>query len=307
MYHFIINPKSRSERGIKIWAIVKQQLDILDISYTCHITEHQFHATDITREICTRYTGIKNIIVLGGDGSVNEVINGIADFSEVLLGYIPSGSSNDLARSLKLPKDPIAGLKNILAPSRFQYVDMGVIHTNDSDYRRKFAISSGIGFDAAICEETFHSRLKKLLNKCGLGKLTYLIIALKQLMSCRFMNGTVAVDGGQAAAYQKILMITSMIHKYEGGGMQIAPAADPFDGKLSICMVHGVSRLRILTVLPFLLFGKHVHFKGVETFDCRSLAIELRSPSWVHIDGECPSTMKQLRISCITNQLRIII
>ncbi len=304
MYHFIINPKSRSDRGIKIWHTVKEELDKKEVPYTFHITGYPFHAIEITREICKNYPGIKNIIVLGGDGTVNEVINGINDFNDILLGYIPSGSSNDLARSLRLPKEPLTGLKNILAPSRYQYVDMGVLRTED--YQRKFAVSSGIGFDAAICEEALHSGIKKVLNRCGLGKLTYIIIALKQLVSCPFMEGTVTADTGRSAAYKKILLITSMIHKYEGGGMQIAPAADPYDGMLSICIVHGVSRLRVLTVLPFLLFGKHVHFKGVETFNCRRLDIKLNSPFWVHIDGECPSTLKQLTVTCIPKKLRII-
>lgn len=306
MYHFIINPKSRSDRGIKIWHMVKEELDKKEVPYTFHITRRPNHATELAAEICRNYSGIKNIIVLGGDGTVNEVINGITDFNEVLLGYIPSGSSNDLARSLKLPEDPVKSLKNILSPSRFQYVDMGIIHSSVSNYNRKFAVSSGIGFDAAICEETFHSGLKMFLNRYGLGKLTYIIICLKQLISCRFMNGSVTIDGIRSENYKKILLITSMIHKYEGGGMQIAPAADPYDGMLSVCMVYGVSRLRVLTVLPFLLFGKHIHFKGVETFNCRSLTIEIDYPSWVHIDGECPNTFTQLTISCITNQLRII-
>ncbi len=306
MYHFIINPKSRSEKGIKIWHAVKGELDKKEIPYTFLITERPFHATEITREICKTYSGIKNIVVLGGDGTVNEVINGITDFNEVLLGYIPTGSSNDLARSLKLPKDPLINLEHILAPSRYQYMDMGNIKTEANDYQRKFCVSTGIGFDAAICEESFHSGLKNVLNRYGLGKLTYIIIALKQLLTCSFMNGTVTIDGSQSLSYKKILLITSMIHKYEGGGMQIAPAADPYDGLLSVCIVHDVSKPRILTVLPFLLFGKHVHFKGVETFNCETLDISIADPSWIHIDGECPDTFTQVTVSCITNQLRII-
>lgn len=306
MYHFIINPKSRSERGIQIWHAVKNELDKKEVSYTFHITRYPSHATELTKEICSSYPGIKNIVALGGDGTVNEVINGITDFNEVILGYIPSGSSNDLARSLKLPKDPLVCLDNILTPSRFQYVDIGEIKDLESDFRRYFAVSSGMGFDAAICEETFHSGLKMVLNRWGAGKLTYILIALKQLFSCKFINGSIIPDMGRTLNYKKTLLITSMIHKYEGGGMQIAPAADPYDGQLSICVVHGVSRLRILTVLPFLLFGRHVHFKGVETFNCRTLTIEADNPTWIHGDGECPGRFKKLEVTCLSGQLRIV-
>ncbi len=307
MYHFIINPKSRTGKGIKIWTTVKQELDLLEVSYTFHLTQYKHHATEIAQEICNNYTSIKNIVVLGGDGTVNEVINGITDYDEVLLGYIPSGSSNDLARSLKLPIDPITNLKHILSPTEFKYVDTGIIKMEQTNTYRKFAVSTGMGFDAAICEEALRSNIKKVLNTFGLGKLTYIIIALKQLISCPFMEGEVTIDGKLTTTYKKILLITSMIHKYEGGGMQIAPAANPFDGKLAICIVHGLSRRKILTVLPSLLIGKHVHFKGVETFDCKTLDIKLHNSAIVHVDGEYPGSFQHLNVSCTEKQLRIII
>jgi diacylglycerol kinase family enzyme len=176
-----------------------------------------------------------------------------------------------------------------------------------SNSQRKFAVSTGIGFDAAICEEALRSNIKKVLNIFGLGKLTYIIIALKQLLSCPFMEGEVTIDDTITTSYQKILLITSMIHKYEGGGMQIAPAANPFDGKLSVCLVHGLSKIRVLFVLPALLFGKHVKFKGVKTFDCNTLEINIHKPAIVHVDGECPGSFQQLKVSCTPKQLRIIL
>lgn len=307
MYHFIINPKSRSGKGLEIWKIVKEELDKQEVAYSFHITKSRSHATDLTEEICNSYEGIKNIVVLGGDGTVNEVINGISNLDDVILGYIPSGSSNDLARSLKLPKDPLDGLKHILSPSRFQFVDIGEVKDHLTDFKRYFAVSSGIGFDAAICEETFRSRLKKLLNRLGIGKLTYILIALKQLFTCNFINGTVTPENGRPLHCKKVLMITSMIHRYEGGGMKICPAADPYDGQLSVCVVHGLPKLWIFTILPTLLIGKHIHFKGVTTFNCRSLEIEIENPTWIHGDGECPGKFKHVSVTCMAGKLRIVI
>ncbi|MDF2586883.1 MAG: hypothetical protein K0S41_724 [Anaerocolumna sp.] len=307
MHHFIINPKSRTGRGIKIWTIVKQELDTAKVPYTYHFTEYKFHASKIAEEICREYSGIKNIVVLGGDGTVNEVINGIHDYDEVLLGYIPTGSSNDLARSLVLSKDSIQNLKHILSPKEFKYIDIGEITIQHTGEKRRFAVSTGMGFDAAICEESFRSNLKTVLNKYGLGKLTYIIIALKQLIACPFMNGKVIIDGIQTKSYKNVLMITSMIQRYEGGGMKIAPAANPSDGKLSICIVHGLSRAKILFLLPTLLIGKHVHFKGVDTFDCETLGIQLEQAAGVHVDGEYPGEFQELQVICLPKQLRIII
>lgn len=306
MYYFIINPKSRSGKGIQVWHQVRAELDKTGIPYDYFITKYARHATEIVKELCETKPGIKNIVVIGGDGSVNEAINGITKFDEVLLGYIPSGSSNDLGRSLKLQKDPINGLNRILSPEHFGYMDMGFIKTDNSSLEAKFSVSSGMGFDAAVCKEALQSKIKNFLNHFGLGKLTYLAIAVKQILTCPFMNGTIKVDGGPPKTYRNMLMLTTMIQKYEGGGLKIAPSADPRDGKLSVCIVYGLPRFKILLLIPTLLFGMHTHFKGVKTFDCENLEIKLDQPAWLHIDGECPGQFSEVKLSCISNKLRFI-
>lgn len=308
MYHFIINPKSSSGKGIKYWWIVKEELALREIPYTATFTEYVGHATEIAEQICGENSGIKNIVILGGDGTVNEVINGIQNYKEVLLGYIPSGSSNDLARSLKIPKDPIKALSNILKPVKFKYLDHGMITFIDKDVApRKFSCSSGIGFDANVCYEVQASPLKKRLNRFGAGKLVYLAIAIKQLLTMKSTDGSVIVDGMKKDTYQKILVVSSMIHKYEGGGLLMAPNADPSDGKLSVCLVHGFGRLKALLLLPTLLFGKHIYFKGVEVFNCSEIEIILSNDMGVHTDGETPAICSHIKVSTVPEQIRMIL
>lgn len=306
MYYFIINPKSRSGKGIAVWHLVRAELDKLQIPYDYFITQYPGHSIEIVKELCEIKPGIKNIVVIGGDGSINEVINGITKFEDIILGYIPSGSSNDLGRSLKLPKDPIIALKNILSPTHFGYMDMGLFCGDDLHSETKFSVSSGMGFDAAVCHEALISKIKTVLNRFGLGKLTYLAIAVKQILTSPFLNGTIKVDDGPVKTYNNILMLTAMIQKYEGGGLKIAPTASPRDGKLSVCMVHGLSRFKILLLMPTLLFGAHTHFKGVETFDCEVLEVKLDDKAYLHVDGECPGQFSEVKYSCVSNQLRFI-
>lgn len=308
MYHFIINPKSSSGRGIRYWWIVKSELDRQQISYSATFTKHMGHATELTEQICNENPGIKNIVVLGGDGTINEVVNGIPNFSEVLLGYIPSGSSNDLARSLGIPNDPIKALCNILKPSKFQYLDIGKIDfINMSTAPRKFACSSGMGYDANVCMEVQASPLKRRLNRFGAGKLVYIAIAIKQLFFTKQLNATVIVDGVKKDTYRKILLVSSMIHKYEGGGLRITPDASPTDGKLSICLVHGLSKLRTLILLPTIFVGKHVKFKGIETFHCSEIEIIADDTTAVHTDGEIPAVCSHIKVQCIAGQIRMIL
>lgn len=308
MYHFIINPKSSSGKGIRYWWTVKSELDKRKVPYTATFTRSEGHAIDIAEEICSKFTGIKNIVILGGDGTVNEVINGIKTYKDILLGYIPSGSSNDLARSLKIAKDPIKALDNILKPVRFQYLDHGKIEFIDTDTPpRKFACSSGIGYDASVCYEVAASPLKKRLNRFGAGKFVYFAIAVKQLLTVKPANGTVIIDGTKKDTYEKILVVSSMIHKYEGGGLAMAPHADPTDGKLSVCLVHGLSRRKFIFLLPTILFGKHIYFKGVETFDCTTIEIKTDHDLAIHTDGELPGIGSHIKVSVIPEKIRMIL
>jgi YegS/Rv2252/BmrU family lipid kinase len=308
MYHFIINPKSSSGKGIRHWWTVKNELDLKQVSYTATFTRYPGHATEIARQICNNEPGIKNIVILGGDGTVNEVINGIDNYKEVLLGYIPSGSSNDLARSLKISKDPLKALSNILKPTKFKYLDHGCITFLDQDIvQRKFSCSSGIGYDANVCIEVQKSPLKKRLNRFGAGKLVYLAIAIKQLLTIRPADGTIIIDGRKKDTYEQILMVSSMIHKYAGGGLLMAPSADPADGYLSVCLVHGLSRLKVILLLPTILFGKHVLFKGVETFQCSEIEIIMNRDVAVHTDGEVPAVCSHIKVNNLKDQIRMIL
>ncbi|NLO10277.1 MAG: diacylglycerol kinase family lipid kinase [Clostridiales bacterium] len=308
MYHFIINPKSSSGKGIRHWWTVKDELDRQNITYTADFTKQEGHAIKLAEKICHENQGIKNIVVLGGDGTLNEVINGIDNYENVILGYIPSGSSNDLARSLKIPKKPLKSLSNVLKPNRFIYLDYGEIAFEDSDIKpRKFGCSSGIGYDAGVCEEVQKSTLKKRLNSFGAGKFIYLAIALKQLFTTKLQDTTVIVDKIKTAKYKKVLLISNMIHKFEGGGLKIAPDADPTDGKLSICLVHGLSRASIMFLFPTILFGKHINFKGVETFHCSSIEILPDRKIAVHTDGEVPAFSSHIKVSCIPGKIRMIL
>ena len=194
MYHIIINPASRSGRASKIW---KEQVEPVllaeNIPYKAYFSKKAGDISRIADEILSSHEESPlSFIILGGDGTVNEAIQGIRDTSRVILGYIPTGSSNDLARDLKLPKDPGAALERILHSGTPHPMDLGTVTYADGENHR-FAVSCGIGFDAAVCEEVQRSRIKKVMNKLGLGKLTYLGIALRQLFASRAVSSTLTI------------------------------------------------------------------------------------------------------------------
>ncbi len=116
MYTFIVNPHARSGLGLKVWKRLEGMLKERQLKYQVFLTRYPGHATKFAH---TLTSGSKEItlIALGGDGTINEVVNGIQDLSKVTLGYVPIGSSNDFARSMKLSHEPEVLLKQILSPS----------------------------------------------------------------------------------------------------------------------------------------------------------------------------------------------
>lgn len=303
MYTFITNPNARSGLGIQLWNELESLLRDKHVEYEVYFTRYQKHATDIVRGI-TSDGGTHTLIVLGGDGTINEVVNGITDLSRVTLGYIPIGSSNDFSRGMGLPKDPEEALENILHPSHYTSMNVGVLTYQNKTQR--FIVSAGIGFDAGVCHQVMVSPLKTLLNKLKLGKLSYLGVALQLLLSMRPAHMTVTMDDNKSITFDKVYFTTAMNLPYEGGGFKFCPKADCQDDLLDIIVVSGLSKLKVLTLLPTAFKGWHVRFKGIYIYSCKKIDIVSEQAHPVHTDGE--PVLKQTHIGAYLEpqKLRVI-
>lgn len=302
MYTFIVNPHARSGLGQKVWNELEVILKDKNIEYEVFFTKYQKHATNITSQI-TSDESEHTIIALGGDGTVNEVVNGIQDYDKTIFGYIPIGSSNDFARGLELPKNPAEALNIILNCSHLHSMNIGELcYQNKS---RKFATSAGMGFDAAICHEAVVSRLKYVLNKLKLGKLTYAGIALHRLFLTSPQKITVTLDD-TTITFPSAYFVAILNNKYEGGGLKFCPEAKNDDDLLDVMVVDRVSKLKILMVLPTAFSGNHTHFKGVHIFSCKKVTIESTTALALHTDGEPIFLQSKVSASCIPQKLRVI-
>lgn len=300
MYHIIVNPASRSGKGWNIWkkqiepALIKEQ-----VPYRSYLSEKKGDVIRIAKKISTTAgdDAPLHIIVLGGDGTVNETLQGIENPSRLVLGYIPTGSSNDLARDLKIPKKPLDALYRILHTDKPTPMDLGILTYSDGEIRR-FLVSCGIGYDAAVCEKVGRSSMKNMLNKIGLGKLIYLVIALKTLFRAGSVPGTLTLDQGTPVDIGNILFICCMLHRYEGGGFMFAPEADAHDGLLNLCAVGDIPKSLILFALPTAFYGKHYRFQGITPYTAKDIVIESAAPLWVHTDGEVTRKEQRIAVSC---------
>lgn len=303
MYTFIVNPHARSGLGLKVWKRLEGMLKERQLKYQVFLTRYSGHATKFAR---TLTSGSKEItlIALGGDGTINEVVNGIQDLSKVTLGYLPIGSSNDFARSMKLSHKPEVLLKQILSPSEYAYINIGRLTYQDQI--RRFAVSSGIGFDADVCFHNPSTGVRRLLNRLKLGKLSYTAVALGLLMTLK-PGPMVLVADGQKKYFKKVFFATAMNQRYEGGGFKFCPDADPGDGLLDIIVIADMPKLKALLLLPTAYAGLHVHFKGVHTFTCKEVRITGRKKLSLHTDGEPVTAVSRASFSLEPEKLRLIL
>ncbi|MBR5578353.1 MAG: diacylglycerol kinase family lipid kinase [Lachnospiraceae bacterium] len=315
MYYFIINPTSKSGLGKKYWKRVQPILDEKNIEYQAIFSKKTGHTERIMKELCEEKKKERvHVVILGGDGTVNEAIQGIDDFTKVDISYIPTGSSNDLARDMGISRVPEEALEGILNKSREAFMDMGLVHYEKAYLKgkeisvkdRRFMVGCGIGFDAAVCQEANSSAVKSLLNRLKLGKLTYLGIALKQLIQMELVQVQVLLDNKENIHIKGMFFGVGMVHRYQGGGMMFCPRANPSDGILDFCIASNASKFRVLRLLPTIYKGNHVGHKEVSMYQAKEAVFKAEKPLWVHTDGEVKAQATEIKLSDLGEKIHFI-
>lgn len=300
MYHIIVNPGARSGQGLKQWKRLHKELERAKITYIVHFTKSAQDATAYTRSITDRrlyeHNAVDNrIIVLGGDGTLNCVLNGIDDPAHTLIAYLPAGTSNDFAKALQISDDPLRTLQAFSRHGQTCSADIGVASCGKKT--RRFAVSSGIGYDAAICREALHAPAKDFLNRLGLGRLTYVIIALKQLISLQSVSCDLYLDDQPPIHMKHFYFAAFMQQPFEGGGFAFCPKANPRDGLLDVCFVGNISKLFALSLFPLAAKGRHIGRRGIHYYRGRRIRIVTSKPLCVHTDGEILGSFSELSLS----------
>lgn len=311
MLYFIINEKARSGKGAKIWREVQGILHEENRNYKAWVTEYEGHAFSLAKDICEKDDSDICLVVVGGDGTANEVINGISHFEKVRFGTIPTGSGNDLARGLGMKGSPREHLEGILkcvdaGGDVCWCMDLGQVSWNGGEKPRLFAISAGVGLDALVCKKALKSRLKDFLNQIHLGKLTYLFLTIQSLFSMESTDAAVYFNKTGQRNRKHMICSAVMNFKAEGGGVPMAPLADATDGRLSVCTIWGIKKWRTFFCLPLLVAAKHTRLKGFEVTNCRECGVKLKKPMVLHADGEYCGDVTEMHFKCLPGKLRVL-
>ena len=306
MFYFIVNPNSGRGKGLTVWNRTKKYLHKKNLDYEVYFTAEQGDAREKARELTEAPEGPLYLVTIGGDGTVNEVIDGAILRSDVVFGFLPAGSGNDLGKGLGLSSNIKKDIRRVLSDGKVEKLDYGVLSCGDSGCIRRFVVSSGIGFDAAVCHSLLHGRKEGCSSICKKGRLGYLLTGIREFLSARPVRGYIILDDSRKVEFNHILFISAHICPCEGGGFRFAPAADPRDGRLSICVVSTRNKLKLVMALLRARSRSLRQQNGVRFFECRELRIHTDRPMAVHTDGESCKYQTDLSLRCVPGQIKLV-
>jgi len=284
---FIINPISGGKNKSKLPLLIGKLLDPLKFVPSYSFTEYAGHAAELAEEAANNNFDI--IVAVGGDGTINEVASKVQQFKKIL-GIIPFGSGNGLARFLKIPLNPGNAVRVINSLNVID-IDTGLFNG------KGFFNMAGMGFDAYISAVFAEDKSRGLTG--------YLKLGLKEVLKYKAQTYDLVIDGKQYTF--KAFVISIANSSQYGNNAHISPSASVTDGLLDICIVKEFSMIK-LPVLAYEMLTATVHrSKIVEIIKGREVLIKRRDEGAIHIDGEPLFMGKDLNISIVPLSLHVII
>jgi diacylglycerol kinase (ATP) len=284
-YHIIINPIAGRGAGALALEPIEEEFQKRGRSYRISQTAYPGHAIELAREAVRQGAG--TLVAVGGDGTANEVLNGLVQAKlsgegDASMGIIPVGSGNDFAFGAGIPTNLSAGLETLFDENPIP-MDIGLVVGGDYPQGRYFGNGVGIGFDAVVGFEA--AKITRVR-----GFLAYLIAALRTIF-LYYKAPRIQLETKDGVVTLPALMVSIMNGRRMGGGFLMTPTARTNDGLLSLCIAKQVSKMGILRLIPHFLRGSQFSQPSIEgtlTKQVRVVAIEGYLP--VHADGETVCT-----------------
>jgi YegS/Rv2252/BmrU family lipid kinase len=278
-FALIVNPAAGGGRAGRALAGVQQELTRLGLEHRAELTRGLDHARELAR---AAGDAGEVAVAFGGDGLVGAVA-GALKYGDGVLGVLPGGRGNDLARTLGISQDPVSACQ-VLAGGQVRPLDLGEV-----DGRTFIGIAS-CGFDSDANRIANQTRLVR-------GNLVYAYGALRALITWRPATFTVALDDGVRRTVTGYSVAAANSKAY-GGGMRLAPDASLQDGLLDVVIVSHTPKLRFARLLPTVFSGAHVKQPNVEVLRGAVVAISASRPFTMYADGdpiaELPVTVRAL-------------
>lgn len=287
--HLLVNLKSGSDKGAKAHKEIEAVLKKEKLAYNIQISTYPGQlvpiATKTANEINNNH---EYIVVVGGDGSLNQALNGIKNslHPDTPLAYFPAGTGNDFARAAKLQNNPLKFIKKIKNHPTVTNVDCGRYQDLLTGEEKYFVNNLGIGFDAFVVNKTNHSKLKTKFNKINIGNLTY-GINIAQALKGQDNFKVKILTNEHTYSYDHAYLVTTTNHPYFGGGVPILPIANIYNHKLDIAIVEKPNLAKFLYLFSKLLLnGSHMQSKQFHYFEANKIEVETYQAEYGQLDGE---------------------
>jgi len=276
----IVNPVAGAYSTRRKWPRISKLLRLVGLSFDYEYTEGVGHAIELARAAAS--DGYRYLVAVGGDGTVNEVANGIlhsTNSADTILGIVSTGTGSDFVRSVGIPRDYTRAC-SFLTSSRRSLIDVGVVEyrSKGQSLRRFFVNAAGVGFDAAVVEVT--ERLPKYFG----GTIPYGVGLLRTLFG--YKNKAVILGVDSKVETKRILSVIVANGDYFGGGMHIAPEASLNDNLLDVVVIGDIGKFELLKALPTVYNGTHITHPKVRMEKAAQITIESSERILVHADGE---------------------
>lgn len=300
----IVNPISGGGKGLTDFPQISHLLRESGINHDPVFTEHRYHATELTVEAVNR--GYRRIIIVGGDGTLNEVVNGLfiqkqCEPKEILLAVIAVGTGNDWVRTFGTPRNYTMVVRAIKEGHSYLQ-DVGKITFTESkvEQTRYMANVAGLGFDAYVIQIFNHLKLKGRT-----GRWLYLYSLLRGYFSAKPAGATIELDG--KVIYNKLLFSLAVgICRYNGGGIQQLPRAVANDGLLDLTIIRPVHWWHVIFRAKRLFNGNIYSIGHVEHAQGKVVKITSAPTMPLETDGELQGGTP-VTISVVPQAIRIVV
>lgn len=284
----IVNPTAGRGKGARSLAELQKDLDSEGVRYRVHRTESQGHAVELGARIAR--SGGKRLVVVGGDGTIGEVVNGIKG-SSIELGIVSVGTGNDIARSLGIPFNDVKAAYRVLSTGEVRTIDVGV------DGKKLFVSALGIGFPVVVANEA--NRMARI----G-GKTAFFLSVHKALHRMRPFPARIALDGQVLEMDCTSILVQNT--PFTGGGLRVAPQARLDDGLLDVVVIGAVGRLELMLNFPRVYSGRHSTHPAFHVFRSQSVQVTSSVTLEKISDGD-PSGLVPVEARVSPGALRVLL
>lgn len=302
-YCIIVNPTAGKGAGKTAAPKIESALQILNVNYDLVMTEYPGHAIKLAEGASNN--GYDAVVAVGGDGTSNEVINGLMNNlvetnSAPSLGVIPVGRGNDFSYGMGIPQD-IEGACQVLAKGDVRPIDVGFVKGGDYPNGRYFGNGVGIGFDTVVGFEA--AKLPPFIS----GIPAYLIAAVRTIFL--FFNApTLTIDIDGTVIEQPCLLVSLMNGRRMGGSFMFAPNSKSDDGLLNLCIASQVTRMEVLGLFPKVMSGTQEAHPAIKMPTGQKISIKAVTGTLpVHADGETICVAGDyLEVEILKGQLQLV-